>query len=401
MTLSLWQHKAREAPVKCDVAVVGGGIIGCATAFWLSRIRPSLQLSLLEAAQLAGGASGRNAGFLLQGSARDYLSDVSALGTERTRRLWQFARESRDLLVTASKGHAFDLETNGSLTVAGTKEEDDRLKASVTRMRTDGALVAYTPPAEANRRLGSEHFFGGLYLPSGAAVNPVKLVRYLASESGAQILEGHRVLRLEGEPGNILIETPARSVLAKTVILALNAYLPKLYPVLSRFVHPIRAQMLATEPLLPRWLHMPVYTHGGYYYVRQTADGVVMAGGARHLHTRDEVGYADETTTALQRDLEDYLHHHFPQTRPLRIQHRWSGVMGFSPDHAPVIGSVPDFPGSYWVAGFTGHGMGYGFRMGRLMAELASGAVFPDGYDLFSEDRFASEKKKGILANLE
>ena len=62
--------------------------------------------------------------------------------------------------------------------------------------------------------------------------------------------------------------------------------------------------------------------------------------------------------------------------------------MGFSPDHLPVIGDVPELPGSYWAAGFTGHGMGYGFRFGRLMAEHTLGFDAPGGLDLFSAARF-------------
>jgi len=67
--------------------------------------------------------------------------------------------------------------------------------------------------------------------------------------------------------------------------------------------------------------------------------------------------------------------------------------MGFSPDGLPVVDQVPGLAGSYWAAGFTGHGMGYGFRMGRLLAELLLGRR-PEGYDLFARsDRpaFASE----------
>src|SRR5690625_7995597 len=71
--------------------------------------------------------------------------------------------------------------------------------------------------------------------------------------------------------------------------------------------------MLATEPASLRCLQLPAYSHEGFYYVRQRADGVVLVGGARHLHMLEERGYADQTTPALQADLEKFLHQHFPQ----------------------------------------------------------------------------------------
>lgn len=389
MTLSHWQYATREPEVACEVAVVGGGILGCSVAYWLRQLRPGHEVVVVEAERLAGGASGRNAGFLLQGASTDYLTDVATHGGDRTRRLWHFTRENRDLIFSELRGRAFDLEASGSLTVAGTAEEDERLRSCVGRMRADGAPVAYIPAEETNRRLVSTGFLGSLYVPSGGMVNPASLVRHVAAQSGATVFENHPVLEVTEQKGWTLVETPARRIRAGRVVFALGAYLPRLFPELGRYVRPVRAQMLATEPMLPRWLQIPAYSHEGFFYVRQAPDGAVLVGGARHLHLKDEVGYVDATTPALQHDLERFLHDYFPQTRGLRVVRRWSGVMGFSPDHLPVVGPAPGLPGSYWAGGFTGHGMAYAFRMGRLMAELALGYPRPDGYDLFSVERFA------------
>ena len=388
MTLSFWQQNTREADLSCDIAVVGGGIIGCSTAYWLRQLRPGLRVAMVEAGRLAQGASGRNAGFLLQGTAHDYLADQEAYGDEATRRLWHFTKENRDLIASELRPSAFDLEASGSLSVAGTQEEDERMQAAVPSMRADGAPVAYIPPQETNRRLTAQGFFGSLYLPSGAMLHPAKLVQHIAEASEARALTHHRVVAIESKGEQVVLETPVRRIWAGQVVLALNAYLPLLYPDLSRYVRPVRAQMFATRPLLPRWLQLPVYSHEGYFYLRQLKDGTVLLGGARHLHRVAEVGYEDATSPALQKDLLAYLHHHFPQTREAQVVQRWSGTMGFSPDRLPVIGTVPGLRGSVWAAGFTGHGMGYGFRFGKLLAEVALDEPRPAGLDLFSVRRF-------------
>lgn len=67
--------------------------------------------------------------------------------------------------------------------------------------------------------------------------------------------------------------------------------------------------------------------------------------------------------------------------------------MGFSPDERPVVGRVPGHPEGIFATGFTGHGMGYGFRMGRLLADLAGGTRRPEALDLFAASRFEEAER--------
>jgi glycine/D-amino acid oxidase-like deaminating enzyme len=66
--------------------------------------------------------------------------------------------------------------------------------------------------------------------------------------------------------------------------------------------------------------------------------------------------------------------------------------MGFSPDGRPVVGHVPDHPEGLFATGFTGHGMGYGFRMGRLLADAVCDGDSPEALDLFAASRFGDEQ---------
>ena len=397
-TLSVWQRGERESELSCDVAVVGVGIVGASTAYWLKRDAPDLDVLLIEANEPAAGASGRNAGFLLQGTSADYMSDIQTHGADRARRLWHFSQENRELISGELSTRAIEFEASGSLTVAGSEEEDDRLRRCVSRMRADGFPAAYIPAAETNRRLMGRGFQGSLYVASGAMLNPVRLVNHIVEKSGVSVLAHHPVIEINGDAEGVVLETPRRRIRARRVILALNAYLPQLLPNLSPYVQPVRAQMLATAPASSRWLQLPAYSHEGFYYVRQRADGIVLVGGARHLHMLEERGYADQTTPALQADLERFLHQHFPQTRGLAVARRWSGVMGFSPDGLPVVGEVPQMGGSYFATGFTGHGMGYGFRFGRLMAEMVRRGRDAVDADLFLADRFSDLPRSSLRA---
>ena len=392
MTLSFWQKVSREPDIECDVALVGGGLTGCATAYWLSRLSPELRITIVESGRLASGASGRNTGFISTGTVFDYLSDLADRGPVAARRLWHFTIENRNLLFSELNGALFELESSGSLTVAGSPEEDERLQSCVAYLRADGIPTAYIPRLETNRRLVSKGYHGGLYLPSGAMLHPIRFIQQLADLSQATVLTNHAVQGLVEKHGRVTIETPIRRVFCERVVLTLNAYLPRLYPTLERYVLPVRAQMLATEPMIPRWMQLPAYSHEEYYFVRQTMNGEILIGGTRHFLLQKEDTDKDRLVPSRQIELERYLHDHFPQTKNLSITNRWSGLMGFSPDRFPIIGQVPELPGNYWAAGFSGHGMGFGFRIGKLLAELILDYPNPDDYALFTSDRFKAEQ---------
>lgn len=388
MTRSFWQeaHRSREATY--DVVVVGGGIIGCSTAYWLHR-RTAGRVAIVEARTLGAAASGRNAGFILQGTDTDYLSDIERYGERTARSLWHFTLANRELMASELNGSAFGWAPQGSLTVAGSADEDERLQASVPKLRAAGAPVVYLSPEETNARLHGTGFHGSLYVTSGAVVDPLHLVRHVAAQSQADVFPHHPVRRITWPEGAVVLHTPDRRFRARRVVLALGPYLPTLVPELGAAVRPVRAQMLATAPAEDRALPVPAYSHDGHYYIRQLPRGDVLVGGGRHRHRSAEQGYEDRTTPAVQNTIERYLHTYFPWTRSLSIRQRWSGTMGFSPDGRPVVGTVPGRPRGLFATGFTGHGMSYGFRMGRLLADLLCDDPPPASLSLFNAGRLA------------
>ncbi len=397
MTRSYWQARRESrkpnAPAPAtlgplDFVVVGGGLLGCSIAYWLRRARPDARIAVLERARVGHGASGRNAGFVLQGSASNYATDVERFGRTVARDLWAETLVCRHAMFEELSTGVFAGAPTGARTVAGTPAEDGALRASAELLLEDGFDAAYEDAAQTKAALGSNGFLGSLVVHSGAMVDPLALVHAIAEASESPVIDDCEVTGVSRGPDGVEISTSRGPVTAGRAVLALGAYLPLVVPELGRYVRPVRAQMLATVPIAEAAFAQPVYSHRGYFYARQSPAGAVLAGGARHLHEEVEVGYEDVVTAEVQSDLEAYLGRHFPGLAGLAVDRRWSGTMGFSPDHLPVVGEVPGVAGCTYVTGLTGHGLSIGFRLAELIAGALTDSARPVGLDPFDAGRF-------------
>ena len=389
--LSYWHlNNPNRGQKNFDVVIVGAGIVGLSTAYALKQKYPNISVAIVEARWIGAGASGRNAGFVLQGTVSDFATDANRYGLERTKRLWKFTTENRNLIAGLNP-EKIGFRPLGSYSVAGYDAEAESLYKSVPLMQESGVEPVWLDKDDIRNQLGMPELPGGLFVPSNGVVNSGGLLRHLQELSDCALFENSPVSKIRKNRDGLIIETPSMSINTQKVLLATNAYLPQLSAKLRHIVEPVRAQMLLTSPAGPAKLDAPVYSHHGYFYVRQLADGRLLAGGGRHKHVEDEIGYDEITTPALQNDIEVYLRRYFPRLKFKSVEQRWSGVMGFSPDGIPVAGRLPEFNNVYYMTGFTGHGMGFGVRAGQMLADWMVGSKTPSTLDLFQVSRFNPE----------
>src|SRR5206468_9124277 len=139
MTSSYWlaeQRPSLDVPRldgRADVAVVGGGVTGCACARVLADA--GLRVRLHEAREIASGASGRNGGFALRGGAPAYDAARAELGREHARALWELTERYLDRLAELA-GDAF--RRTGSLRLAADADERAELEAEYEALREGG-----------------------------------------------------------------------------------------------------------------------------------------------------------------------------------------------------------------------------------------------------------------------
>ncbi len=391
---SFWLTR-RGPAAEADAVVVGGGIVGLSTAWWLARLAPAgFRVVLLEARSLASRASGRNAGFLLTGTPEPFSEVASALGRERALALWHLSRENRErvraeLLDSGAVDADFlpegswiaALAPDGDGAEAGRRQEA-ALAASCEALRGEGFDCVWRDAAAVRRASGSGRLGGGMFQPRDGGLDPVRLCRGLAASGGFEVRTGSPAHALEPAGGRegerVRVVADGGDLVAPHVVVALNAYAPALLPSLAARVRPVRAQMLATapggRPLAGVW-----YVDDGHEYLRQLADGTVVLGGARQTAADEEVGLLEAPTARVQGALERFLAAAFPHLAGRPVVRRWAGIMAFTADGLPLVGDVPEVPGALYAAGFNGHGMSLGFVTGRHLARRVLGRDEPDG----------------------
>jgi gamma-glutamylputrescine oxidase len=133
--------------------------------------------------------------------------------------------------------------------------------------------------------------------------------------------------------------------------------------------------VLVTAPLKERVLNTCGYSDYGYMYYRSTFDNRLLVGGGRKLFADQEHDTTDDRITdPVQRYLEAYLRQHFPDV-DAPIDRRWAGIMGFSVDRLPLVGTLPGMPRVGFAVGFTGHGLAFGAGVAeRAVDHLLTGA---------------------------
>ncbi len=368
--VSLWLDGAERAyaPLEGDgtaeVAIVGGGIAGIATAYFLARA--GVRAVVLEARGVAEAASGRNAGFLLAGVAENFVAASRRYGAANALRIWRLTEHTQALVRSLVAEHSIECELRwrGSDQIAGDNEEWGEVAEGARLLAAEGVSVSVDPTARS-----------ATYADDGE-LHPVRWVRGLAAaaaRAGARIHEGTSVTGIENDQ----VRTAAGTVTAGAVILCTNAYTRHLRP--SR-VRPVRGQMLATAPARPAF-ERPAYAKRGYRYWRQRADGRVLVGGWRDVAVDEEVGQEERVTDRVQRHLDTFLIEHGIDAP---VTHRWAGTMGFSHDALPYVGQTG--PRLFVCGGFTGHGMAFGPACAELVAAMVRGGS-PRDHDLFDPAR--------------
>jgi gamma-glutamylputrescine oxidase len=365
---------ALEGHLEVDACVIGAGVAGLSCALALARA--SVDTVVLERATVAGGASGRNGGFLLAGVAPFYWDARERYGRERARRMYAATLDAqRRMYALADELGAGDsVRRVGLLRASASEEEAENVARQVEALREDGFPAELLDRAELPPAVGRFALNGCLTEHDGA-LQPARWIRTLArgaEAAGARIHDGTAVEDPVPAPGEgRLRSTAGASVAARNVVVASDAALPALVPEYAPRVRSRRLHMTATAPLSERLTDRLVYYRWGYEYFQQRPDGRLLIGGFSDVDGDGSYTDSDAGSPAIWERIERHIREELGVDAA--ITHRWAGVVGYSDDALPYVGEVPGRPGLWVAGGYSGHGNVPGFLAGRLIADAISG----------------------------
>lgn len=362
-----------------DIVVIGGGLCGVSTAWHL--VEAGFSVALVEARGISFSATGRNAGFILQGTAERYNRAITQMGREMARDIHAYSLENHRMMREVIEKHNIDCEylCRGSLQLASSKEEEFELLDSAELLVEDGFKAELLEGDELGEPYLSAGFQTGILLPEDGELNParfVQLVADLAETKGLTIFENSPALNIDSGD-SVTVHTPEGSITSEIAILCTNAKLGEVLPSYHEYISPVRGQMLTTAPL-PQLFNQPIYADHGFDYWRQTPAGRIVLGGWRNLDPETEVGHDEILHDGIQERMKRFLMR-FKGLEELQITHRWSGIMGFSQDGLPLVGALPGSQNILIGAGFTGHGFGFAWLAGHSLTQMLT-----EGQDSFA-----------------
>ena len=331
-----------EEDLSADVCVVGLGGSGLTAVQELESLGASVVG--LDAGHVAGGAAGRNGGFLLAGLARPHHELVAQLGRETAARLYQLTLDEMARTPTFRR--------LGSLRIESDPDLLDGCRLQADALRADGFdVVDYSGPEGT-----------GLLFPCDGVLQPLHRARALARQAVSPLFEHSPVTALTGTA----VTTAGGTVRCGAVVVAVDGNLDLLLPEVP--VRTVRLQMLATAPLPPRWSR-PVYFRDGYEYWQQLPDGRLALGGFRDLGGAEELTRSTDPSDTVQQALEAFLRDQLQVDAP--VTHRWAASVGFTDDRLPFLGEVR--PGVWACGGYSGTGNVVGALCARQAAVQAVG----------------------------
>jgi glycine/D-amino acid oxidase-like deaminating enzyme len=407
---SLWQLTATEdlqypalrANREAEVVIVGGGFTGLSAALHLSELGKSVLL--LEAREIAWGASGRNGGQVNPGW-KLMPSEIEAR-YERARgaRIFNLIDGACDLVFDLIDRHQIECAPRrapyfrAAYRARGIKEVEQWVREWEAR----GAPVSFKSEQETHQLVGSTFFHGGMEDARGGSLQPLSYCRGLARaavKAGAELFTNSHVGRIDRVKSDWLVTTDhGAHVSAQYLIIATNGYTDSLWPGLKKQIVPVASLQAATRPLskdvwstiLPQGHHFSDSRRVMVYCRVDETNRFQIGGRGSPL--------SPSRQQANTRHLQAEACKIFPQLRGVEWEFEWGGLVAMTKNHMPHLIELGN--NFYAGMGYNGRGVAMGTIMGKQLAELVMGEDVPMPREKLSPFAFHWFHKPGIAYHM-
>jgi len=373
-------------PSSSKIIIVGGGIIGCSTAYHLAQM--GQEVLLLEKAQLTSGSTWHAAG--LVGQSRSNANITQLLG---------YSIDLYDKL-EAETGLATGWKMNGGLRLACNDERWTEVRRQATTARSFGLDMQLLSPQEAQDLwplMDIDDVVGAAFLPSDGQANPADITQALAKGArakGAKLVENSPVNEILTEKGQIIgVRTPQGDITCEKLVLCCGQWTRELAKTIGVTVPlvSVEHQYMVTESFgvpsnLPTLRDPDRLT-----YYKEEVGGLVMGGYERNGIPWAENGIPDPFDFQLLESNFDHFEQlvelalpRVPALQTAGIKQLINGPESFTPDGNFILGEAPEMSNVFIGAGFNAYGIAAGGGAGMALAEWVANGAPP--YDLWPVD---------------
>lgn len=365
-----------------DVVVIGGGVVGCSTAYNLAKLGAG-KVTLLEKSYLASGATGRcGAGMRMQWGAK-----TNCL----------LSRESVNMLSNLAQRLDVNVDIeftqNGYLLLAYNEKMEAQFKKNLIVQKSLGIPARWVSPEESKEIapiLSTKGLVGATYCGEDGHCNPFKVTEayaqaarnlnveiYTETEVQGIVTKNGKIVAVRTNKGDIQTDTIVNAAggYAKTVGRMAGIELP---------IFPERHEILVTEPVEPL-LGPMVMSFFHNLYCQQSPHGSFIMGIG---HPNEPEGYDTRSSWQFLCDMAERVVEILPPLAGLNVVRQWAGLYDMCPDRTPILGNSPQLKRFFTAAGFSGHGFMISPITGQLMAEMVLGKPTAFPIHMFDAGRF-------------
>jgi glycine/D-amino acid oxidase-like deaminating enzyme len=365
-----------------DLAVIGGGIMGCAAA--LRAAEGGMRVVLIEQDSIGSGASGVNAGTLSLQIKRVALMPYAMRGHA----IW------------ADAGEAVGFHRTGGFTLAFNAREAELLSERMAMKREAGAQIEMVSPQRVAREepgLSRKVVAASWCADDGFANSSLTgpYYRALLREAGIVLREQTAVTAIRRDVGGFTLDLGADSIRATRVLLSCGAWLGQAAAMIGVDLKlRVRVNTVAVTERGPRLVNTVIGHATGLLTLKQKPNGTVLIGGGWQGQGAPGSGRGTVDPATLLPNLR-LAQFAVPGLSAFRVVRAWTGFEANVPDFFPLAGAAPGVPGAF-ILGCVRGGYTIGPYIGRLMGDLILGRQ-PE-LPLFDPGRFSNRPDVALQA---
>lgn len=388
-----WPRAWREHDLKnsYDVVIIGGGVHGLATAYYLAVNHGITNVAVLDQSYIGGGGSGRNTAIVRS----NYLTPEGVAFYDRSLELYRnLSAELNFNLMLSVRGHMTLAHNDSSLRTMQWRAEVNKLQGVDSEVIDPDEIKRRAPFVDVSPRTRYP-ILGALYHPPGGIIRHDAVVWAYArgaDAAGVHIHQNTTVQDIEVERGKVTTVVTDRGRIATNAVLNATAGWATTIADMAGVRLPIQTfplQAAVTEPV--RQFLSPVIVSGSLHvYVSQTPRGELVFGASVDpLASYSMRGSLDFIESVASNVLQL-----MPALGKMQLLRQWAGLCDMTPDFSPVMGFT-EVDGFFITAGWGTYGFKAGPVSGEAMAECIARRRTPDLISAFGLERFSTGELVG------